>query len=441
MKGEFLMNLFFNTILNENFIINLILEIIFVEVSLIFFHKIFKTQFSIHNYVFFALINTICFIFGNLLGNCIYAYCFMLFGSMIFIIHTQKVSNLKVLSFISLGSIFVLNIHFCIFKTLYITTSYSSYLKMITLPICGIITIISMSIIGLIIHLCLQHRKLDPLFIYSFNQHAALINSISVLNLCIVYTIFYRFFEILSQNIFYILTLNLYFYFSLKVVIHLCYSNFIRQKINNLRLRNKTILSMYDETRAFKHDFHNILQAIGGYIIINDMAGLKKYYKQISNDCILSNNLAKLNPELINNPAIYNILADKYHLASNHNIQINLDVMLDLNHLNMNIYELTRIMGILLDNAIEASKECKEKSINISFKQDAQKQLLIIENTYTNKQICIDKIFEKDFSTKPHNTGLGLWEVKKILSKNNNLNLHTSKNNNYFSQQLEIYSA
>ena len=54
-----------------------------------------------------------------------------------------------------------------------------------------------------------------------------------------------------------------------------------------------------------------------------------------------------------------------------------------------------------------------------NFEQNVQKQLLIIENTYTNKQICIDKIFEKDFSTKPHNTGLGLWEVKKILSKNN----------------------
>ena len=67
--------------------------------------------------------------------------------------------------------------------------------------------------------------------------------------------------------------------------------------------------------------------------------------------------------------------------------------------------------------------------------------MLTIENTYNNKQICIDKIFEKDYTTKPHNTGLGLWEVRKILKKNSNLNLYTTKNNDYFSQQLEIYSA
>lgn len=198
---------------------------------------------------------------------------------------------------------------------------------------------------------------------------------------------------------------------------------------------------MYDETRAFKHDFHNIIQAIGGYIITNDIEGLKKYYTQILNDCNNLNNFSKLNPELINNPAIYNILADKYHIAHNNNIQINLDIFLDLNSLNINIYELTRILGILLDNAIEASKECNNKNINIAFKQDKYKQMLIVENTYNNKQICIDKIFEKDYTTKPHNTGLGLWEVRKILSKNSNLNLHTTKNDDYFSQQLEIYST
>lgn len=86
-------------------------------------------------------------------------------------------------------------------------------------------------------------------------------------------------------------------------------------------------------------------------------------------------------------------------------------------------------------------KNVMKKNINIFFKQDKQKQMLIIENTYNNKQISIDKIFEKDYTTKPHNTGLGLWEVKKILSRNTNLNLYTSKNHDYFSQQLEIYSA
>ena len=106
----------------------------------------------------------------------------------------------------------------------------------------------------------------------------------------------------------------------------------------------------------------------------------------------------------------------------------------------MKNYELTRIVGILLDNAIEASKECKHKHINIAFRKDNYRQLLIIENTYNDKQISMDKIFEKNYSTKQHNTGLGLWEVRRILNKHSHLNLHTTKNEQYFSQQLEIYT-
>lgn len=66
-------------------------------------------------------------------------------------------------------------------------------------------------------------------------------------------------------------------------------------------------------------------------------------------------------------------------------------------------------------------------------------QLLIVENTYTNKDVNTDKIFEKGYSTKQGNTGLGLWEVRQILKKNNNLNLFTTKNDDFFTQQFEIF--
>ncbi len=436
-----ILNLFLNTFLSKNFMINLVIEIIFIEISLTFFQFFFKIQLSKKNNLIYLFINTIGFITGNLLGNRFYTYSFMLIFSILFMIYGLRISSFKALSFFNLLTISLINIQFCISNALCIINSCDLNLQIIESPICSIASIILMSIVGIIIYICTKYYKIDNLFIHSLHQFSNLIAGISILNLLIVCIISSYFFEIFGQNIFYILALDLYFCLSLTIIIQLCYSAYTKQKINNLKLCNKTILSMYDNTRTFKHDFHNIIQAIGGYVITNDMDGLKKYYSQISKDCINSNNLAKLNPELINNPAIYNILADKYYLANSYNIDINLDVMLDLSNLNMNIYELTRILGILLDNAIEASKECNEKNINISFKKDHQKQMLIIENTYANKQICIDQIFDKDFTTKPHNTGLGLWEVKRILSKNNNLNLHTTKNNDYFSQQLEIYSA
>ena len=79
------------------------------------------------------------------------------------------------------------------------------------------------------------------------------------------------------------------------------------------KLYNKTLTILHDNMRCFKHDFNNIIQAIGGYIQTEDMTGLKKYYKQILVDCNKVNNLTLLNPNDINNPAIYSILASKYH--------------------------------------------------------------------------------------------------------------------------------
>lgn len=138
---------------------------------------------------------------------------------------------------------------------------------------------------------------------------------------------------------------------------------------------------------------------------------------------------------------IYNLLTSKYHEAESKDIKMNMTFLLDLNTLKMKIYEFTRILGILLDNAIEASSECDEKIINITFRNDSKnnRQLITIENTYQNKDIDTDKIFEKGVSEKENHTGLGLWEVRKIIKKNNNANLFTSKTDKFFSQQLELY--
>ena len=215
--------------------------------------------------------------------------------------------------------------------------------------------------------------------------------------------------------------------------------------LEEAQLYNKTLTILHDSIRGFKHDFHNIVQSIGGYADRNDLEGLRTYYRQLLQDCSRTNNLTALNPEVINNPAIYNVMATKYHKADEIGVQINLGIFIDLNEIekHMKIYEFTRILGILLDNAIEAASECEDKIIHVSFRkeQNRRRLLLIIDNTYKNKDVNVDKIYEKDFSTKSKttNSGLGLWEVRQILKKNNNLNLFTTKSEEFFSQQFEIY--
>ena len=206
--------------------------------------------------------------------------------------------------------------------------------------------------------------------------------------------------------------------------------------------QNRLLKLSQDDLHGFRHDFSNIMCTIGGYVQVNDMNGLSNYYSQIQKDINKVNNLGALNTKTINNPAVFALISSKYDEALELNIEMNINVFLDLNTLNMKIYEFTRVLGILLDNALEAAQDCEEKIVNIEIRKDSKRnrQILLVENTYLNKDVDTEKIFEKKYSTKPGNTGLGLWEVRQILKKNNNLNLFTSKDERFFKQQLEMYN-
>lgn len=213
------------------------------------------------------------------------------------------------------------------------------------------------------------------------------------------------------------------------------------KQLQNAEEYNKTLQILHDNIREFRHDYNNKIATLGGYIKTNDIEGLKTYYEELEKECLKVNQLHMLNPNIINNPGIYSLLTTKYSFAEEKDIDFNINVMLDLNTINMKMFDFTKILGILLDNSIDAAKECDKKIINITFKDDEanNRQLLIIENTYNNKDVDIDKIFDKGETSKRDHTGLGLWEIRKILKRNNNLNLHTTKDKKYFTQQFEIY--
>lgn len=206
------------------------------------------------------------------------------------------------------------------------------------------------------------------------------------------------------------------------------------KKLESAEEYNKTLHILHDSVRGFKHDFDNIVTTIGGYIKTNDMDGLKSYYSQLEEDCTKVNNLYVLDPDIINNPGVYNLITAKYNEALEKGIKVNLTVLLDLNDLHMKIYEFARILGILLDNAIDAASECDEKILNIIFRNEPKnsRNIILIENTYKDKDVDIEQIFNKGVSGKENHTGLGLWEIRQILKKNNNIKYTQIKMKNIF---------
>lgn len=211
--------------------------------------------------------------------------------------------------------------------------------------------------------------------------------------------------------------------------------------LENAESYNNSLTVLYDNVRGFKHDFDNMINIIGGYLQVDDITGLKDYFYSLETDYGKMKNVQMLNPNVINNPGIYNLIVSKYKKATDLDITINFEFFFDFASLHMPIYEFSRILGILLDNAIEASKECKDKHVNLVFRESRKQkvQIVIIENTYLNKEIDTKKIFEKGISGKENHSGIGLWEVNQIILKNNNIVLKTTNDEKYFRQELQIY--
>ena len=218
-----------------------------------------------------------------------------------------------------------------------------------------------------------------------------------------------------------------------------------KNKISELEGNNTRLKESFDDMRSFRHDMKNIMQGLGGYIAANDMDGLTHMYNEFICDCRCMDNTKDFEHILKCNPAIYNIINNKYLEAKKDNININVEVYVDLNSIKIKTYELCRVLGILIDNAIEATRECENKQINIRFIKDNynNRNLVIIENPCKNTLLDLSKLKEKGFTTKKDKLfhGLGLWRVNQIVKKNENLRLTTSREDNkIFKQQLEIYN-
>lgn len=395
----------------------------------------------------------------------IFIICESIIGSLCSILIPKPYSNILSIIITPLIIIFVFKVNFlksifceflilsCValleifFTRLFLIVFHINYEACATIPIFRFSILLLIYLIIFLISKIINHSNLHINIFNGISKRNKFIIASNILFAILV--IFMQIYLIVYYNdklptfiiLINVLSLLAYFFISIYSMVKTMKLQKTTEDLEQEKLYNKTLQILHDSVRAFKHDFSNIIAGIGGYVETNDIEGLKGYYHQLLQDCGQVNNLSSLNPDSINSPAVYTVLANKYYKADELGIKINMESFIDFNNLLMQIYEFTRILGILMDNAIEAASECDEKVINVTIRNDIRqhRQLLIVENTYKNKDINLDKIYEKGFSTKQKNTGLGLWEVNKIINKHKNITRFTTKTDKFFRQQIEIY--
>ena len=214
-----------------------------------------------------------------------------------------------------------------------------------------------------------------------------------------------------------------------------------QEQLKTLEMDNKTLGGMVDGVRTIKHDFNNIFQAINGYICSKQYDELEQYVLKVMKECNIVNTLSIINKNTFDDPANYGVIGSKYFIATESNITMDLDVTVSFKSINFPMAELSRVFGILLDNAIEATSKCDNKYIRLEIKYVSRKNATIIRivNTYDSSIIIdLSSIYLKGYSSKKVKSGLGLWEASKIVSRYKHSQIYATIENNKFVQNIII---
>ena len=215
--------------------------------------------------------------------------------------------------------------------------------------------------------------------------------------------------------------------------------NILNEKYDSLFNYVQTFENWIEKEQLNRHEYKNQLASI------RCITKEKKVRDKI--DSIMLDNINITNDTVnqlkpIPNGGLKGLLYYKIAIAENNKLNIELDISIKNPEIIKKLSEdrikiLCRLLGIYLDNAIEAAKETKKKIISIEIYEVDKNINIVITNTFDNTN-DISKRNDKGFTTKGQGHGKGLYFAKKMLNKSNWLEESQSILDKYYIQRLII---
>ena len=214
-----------------------------------------------------------------------------------------------------------------------------------------------------------------------------------------------------------------------------------QKAMQDLQDYTRNLEAMYNSLRSFKHDYVNILLSLSGYIENGDMDRVKDFFesKIFPTKNLITEDDYKLNQlSNISVLEIKSLLSAKMIYAHESGIDVTIDIPDKVESFLIDTVDLARILGIFLDNAIEATLETEQPQIGLNIIQNKIGVSIIISNRFQNNGVMLHKLKQKGFSTKIGHQGIGLANAQKIISSYDNVLLETTMKCDYFTQHIEF---
>jgi len=186
----------------------------------------------------------------------------------------------------------------------------------------------------------------------------------------------------------------------------------------------KNIHDMLMAIRSIKHDSLNHYTAINGFLKkgLYDLA--KEYVEQLLQETVVTEKKVDSSShilEMVKNPAVSTLLQSKMAICLAERITLSIDIQNSNPFSRIKTYDLVKLLGNLLDNAIRATSHELEENryIRLEWGPSDDGEFLLIENS--GPVIPPDKledIFQMGYTTKKNGEGgLGLTIVKSVTDR------------------------
>lgn len=330
--------------------------------------------------------------------------------------------------------------------TLGIATQIFNNKEFVHLNIAGtILTNIVISILMILLTLILK-KILKKVINYNLTTNKKII-VVSILTFLSLAIFFYNFINTFRLNngilgyVVIIITLITILFYLFKQKMD---NDIILKKYDDLLNIMKNYENDIEEQRIMVHETRNELMTIKSKISDKEKeASIIKYIDSILGDKVSSKMSKYSKFKYLPSNGIKGFFYYKFTEAEERNIKVSVNISKKIEKSFLgeldtkNFKDLVRIIGVYLDNAIDASAESEDKKLGIEIYLTKTDIEIIISNTFANK-INLDKIGKEKFTTKGKHHGHGLLLVKHILHNNTMFKSQNEIINGLYIQKLKI---
>lgn len=188
--------------------------------------------------------------------------------------------------------------------------------------------------------------------------------------------------------------------------------------ITTLEDYNANMAKTAKDLLLFKHDYKNVLLTLNSFIEAKDMKKLTSFfYEELlpENQQIDDEDQHYLVLSQIDNAIIRSLIFSKYLEAKKKNITFSISVTERIQTIFEHPVVVNRIVGNLMDNAIEAAAESDEAKITLKLYYFSTDELqIVITNTSKDAEAELEQLKQLGYSSKEQHSGLGLASIQAL---------------------------